>query len=151
MQLTTTYIDSWSTLPSTTKININYKDTLFDRSNLTPIRGGPTFETIHKLQNYIKANAKSVYSNLVGGSHGHLGLVITYSQYTLISPTPFVYPTHLGSLIILYGTTTHANSNRRIVHTKEVRLFHEVTGVEQALVKKYLARSRKHIWRISAT
>ena len=30
----------------------------------------------------------------------------------------------------------HANSNMRITHTKEVRLFREVTGVEQALVQK---------------
>ena len=57
--------------------NINYKDTLFERSNLTPIRGKPTSETLHKLQNEIKANAKSVYSNLRGGAHGHLGLVLT--------------------------------------------------------------------------
>ena len=39
---------------------INYKDTLFERANLTPIRGEPTFETIHKLWNEIKSNAKAV-------------------------------------------------------------------------------------------
>ena len=32
--------------------------------------------------------------------------------------------------------TAHANSNMRIVHTKEVRLFREVTGVEQVLVQQ---------------
>ena len=39
----------------------------------------------------------------------------------------------------------------RIVHTEEVRLFREVTGVEQALSQKTLAQSRNHIWWISAT
>ena len=32
---------------------INYKDTLFERANLTPIRGEPTFEMLHKLRNEI--------------------------------------------------------------------------------------------------
>ena len=43
------------------KRNINYKDTLFERANLTPIYGEPTSETLHKLRNEIKANAKAVY------------------------------------------------------------------------------------------
>ena len=47
--------------------NKNYKDTLFERANLTPIRGEPTFKTLYKLRNDIKANAKSVCSNLEGG------------------------------------------------------------------------------------
>ena len=77
-----------------------------------------------------------MYSNLRGGAHGHLGLVLTDVQYALVSPTFFVYPTHPGPLIILDGTTAYANPNMRIVHTKEVRLFCEVTGVEQALIQQ---------------
>ena len=57
--------------------NINYKDTIFEQDNLTPIRGEPTFKIIHKIWKDIKSNAKSVYSNIGGGAHGHLGLVIT--------------------------------------------------------------------------
>ena len=70
--------------------SINYKDTLFKRAKLTPIRDKPTFETLHNLQYEIMANAKSVYSNLVGGAHGHLGLVLIDAQHAIISPTPFV-------------------------------------------------------------
>ena len=55
---------------------------------------------IYKLRNEIKVNANSVYSNIGGGSHGHISLVLTDSQYALISPTNFFYPTHLGLLII---------------------------------------------------
>ena len=50
--------------------NINYKDTLFERANLTPICGELTFETLRKLRNEIKANTKSAYPNLGGGAHG---------------------------------------------------------------------------------
>ena len=119
--------------------SINYKDTIFDQSNLTPVHGEPTFKTIHKLQNKIKANAKAVYSNLGRGSHVHIDLVITDVQYALISTISFVYQTHLVPLILQDGTTAHANSNMWIAHTKEVRLFREVTGFEQALVQQIVA------------
>ena len=65
-------------------ISIYYKDTLFEQSNLTPIHGKPILETLHKLQNEIKTNLKSAYSNLRGGSYGHISLVLTDAQYVLI-------------------------------------------------------------------
>ena len=123
MQLTKKYLDSLSTPSSNMTSSIHYKDTLFKRANLTPIRGKPTFKTLHNLRNKIKANSKSVYSNLRGGAHVHLGLVINDVQYALISPTPFVYPTHPGPLSIPDGTIAHANSNIRIAYTKKVCLF----------------------------
>ena len=98
--------------------NMNYKDTLFEQYNLNPIRGKPTSKTLHKLWNEMKANTKYVYSDIGGGAHGHFGLLLTDAQYTLISPTPFFYPTHPGPIIIPDGTTTHANSNMRIAHTE---------------------------------
>ena len=76
-----------------------------------------------------------MYSNIGGGSHGRIGLVLADAQYALISNTPFIYLTHPGLLIILDGTTAHMNSNTRITHTKAAHLFCEVTGVEQALIQ----------------
>ena len=32
------------------EISINYKDPLLYQANLTPIRGAPTFEILHKLR-----------------------------------------------------------------------------------------------------
>ena len=46
-------------------------------------------------------------------------------------------------LIIPDGTTTHASSNMRIAHTKEVRLFREVTGLEQDLVQQIFATAEE--------
>ena len=79
---------------------IDYKDTLFDQANLTPIYGKLTFETLHKLQNKIKDNAKFFYSNIGGGAHGNIGLVLANAQYALILNIPFVYPTQPSPLII---------------------------------------------------
>ena len=62
--------------------------------------------------------------------------MLTDAQYALISHNTFFYPTHPGPLIITDGTNTHANSNIWINHTKEVRLFREATGAEQALVQQ---------------
>ena len=96
----------------------NYKGILYEKASLTPICGEPTFEALHKLQNKIKANTKADYSNIGGGAYGHLGLVLTNAQYSLLTPTSFVYPNRPGPLIILYGTTFHVDSNMRIAHTK---------------------------------
>ena len=71
--------------------------------------------------------------------------MLTNAQYALISPTPFVYLTHLGPITIQDGTTAHANSNMQIAHTDKVRMFREVTGVKQSLVKKNCCHSRRRI------
>ena len=80
-----------------------------------------------------------MYSNIGGGAHGQLGLVLTDEQYALILNMPFVYLTHLVPLIILDGMTTHMNSNMRIAKTKEVCLFYEVTGVEQSIYQHIIS------------
>ena len=82
---------------------------------------------------------KSVDSNLGGGTNVHLGIFLTHAQYALILRMPFVYPNDQGPLIIPDSTTAHANSNMRVAHTKEVRLFRKMTGVKQSLVKHIVA------------
>ena len=124
---------------------VNSRDTLFKQANLTPIHVKPTFKTLHKIWNKIKANAKSIYSNIRGGSYGHLSLVLANVQYALISNTPFVYPNNRGPLIIPDDMTSHMNSNMHIVHTKEVRLFRELTVVEQSLVQNTFPQSKRPI------
>ena len=57
--------------------NINYKFTLFKQANLTTICDETPLKTLHKLWNEIKANDNSIYSNLGGGSHSHIGIVLT--------------------------------------------------------------------------
>ena len=69
---------------------INYKDTIFEQSKIPPIRGETTFKAIYNIRNEIKANMKYVYSNIIGGAHGHLSLVLNHDQYAVILNTPFV-------------------------------------------------------------
>ena len=48
--------------------NVNHHKDYFERANLTPIRCEPTFESLPKLRNEIKANTISVYSHIGGGA-----------------------------------------------------------------------------------
>jgi hypothetical protein len=83
----------------------NYQETNFEYKDLTRIHGEPTFEALKTLSKELKANAQSVYSNLGGGQHGHLGIVLTPAAYGLISNTPYETPTHPGQMTIPPGTT----------------------------------------------
>ena len=89
---------------------------------------------LHNLQKKMKANAKYVYSNIGGGAHGHINIVLTEYHHEIISNAPFVYTSHLGELIITDSTTAHNNSTMRINNTKAVHIFRGVMGLEQDLI-----------------
>ena len=118
---------------------VNYRDTHFERANLTPIRGEPTYETVHNLWNKVMAIARSMYSNLGGGTHGHLGLVLKTAQYAAISTTNFTRPDHPVPLTIPSAATVVQRSTLRDAHTEDLQVFREVMGVEQALIQKIVA------------
>ena len=82
----------------------NYRENLFRHQYLTRIHGEPTFSTLKILARELKANARSVYSNLGGAANGHLGLILSDAQYALISPIPFVRVTYPDPLTIVAGT-----------------------------------------------
>ena len=111
---------------------------MFERDNLTPICGKHTFKMLHNLRNKIKANAESVYSNIGGGAHGHINIVLTEYHHEIIYNAQFFYPYHLCSLIITDGTTAHNNSTMHINNTKAVHIFCELMGLEQALIQKHV-------------
>ena len=87
--------------------DIDYKNNVFEYTDLTRIIGGPTTATLITLRNEVKANAQAVYSTLGGGEHGHLGLVCSPQTYTTLVPgnTPCIKPANPGRLV-LDGTET---------------------------------------------
>ena len=126
-------------MSSTMTSRVNYRDTHFEQAYLAPIRGKPMFETIHKLWNKIKANARSVYSHLGGGTHGQLGLVLTAAQYADISNTVFTRPAHPGPLVIPPAATAVQRSTLQDSHVEDLQVFREVMGVDQALIQQIVA------------
>ena len=70
----------------------------FEVSTLPRIHGKPDYSKLKVLKDLLKANAFRVSSNLGGGAHGHLGLVLTPVEYATVSATPYVCPPHPGPL-----------------------------------------------------
>ena len=124
-------------MPSTSGA-INYRES-FEIPVITKIHGEPTADSLILLLKELKANATSIYSNLGGGTHGHLFLVIPPEQFNLISNAPFVRPVHPGPLVIPPGTTAAMTVTLKDIHTENLRLFREVHGVEKALISQIVS------------
>ena len=86
---------------------VNYRSMVFKHPTLENIHGEPTFESIWTLHKEIMVNSQTVHSDLGGGAHGHLGLVLSPAQYALICNAACNRPQHPGTLIIPPGTTQH--------------------------------------------
>ena len=86
---------------------VNYRETIFEHTNLTKIIGFLTYDTLHLLHSKIKSNAISVHSNIGSGQHGYLSLVLRPTAYALLK-TILVRPVHPGTLVIAAVATRHA-------------------------------------------
>eukprot|EP00957_Ditylum_brightwellii_P134175 10229920-Ditylum_brightwellii.AAC.1 len=73
--------------------NVDYKNTVFEKPELTHVHGEPTMANLLTLRNEIQANAQAVSTTLGGGRHGHLGLLMTPQDYALIpNTTAYIRP-----------------------------------------------------------
>ena len=122
-----------------TTTNIDYVDTYFELPTLTKIHDEPTYFHLKELKNELKTNATSVTTDLGGGDHGHLGLILTPAEYAAISAHAYVRPVHPGVLVIPPGTAQHEVTRLREEHKEQIRLFRETVDVEKALIKQLVA------------
>ena len=106
-----------------TSTNIDYVDTYFEFPTLTKIHGEPNYESLKTIKNELSSNATSVTSDLGGGAHGHLGLLLTPAEYAVVSPVPYVRPGHPGVLNIPAGTPQHESTCLLTEHKDAIRLF----------------------------
>jgi len=68
----------------------------FQNKVLTRVSVPPTFGSLQVLVDELKANASSVPSVLGSGQYGHLGLLLTATQFATLSTTPFESPINPG-------------------------------------------------------
>ena len=82
--------------------NIDYATLYFKYKTPSPINGEPTYKSLKRLKMELRADASSVDTDLGGGNHGYLGLVLSDAEYTRINPTPpqFRAPNFSGALVI---------------------------------------------------
>ena len=81
----------------------------------------------------IKANASSVISNLGGGQHSQLGLVVLDAEYNRITGYTYTKLTHPGELKIKENTPFHEAIIMQELHNEKLNLFHETTAIESAI------------------
>ena len=123
-------------MTSSKPTNIDYIKTYFQILKLTQIIGEPTFATLRKLRDELKANAGSVATHLGGGLLGYLGLLFSTPEYARAAPgTPFVRPPNPGPLVIPPGTPNHAATTMKEAHEEELRVHRKCVDVEAALIK----------------
>ena len=81
--------------------------------------GMPTYESILEVHAKLKSNAASHHSELGGGSHGLLGLILSPATYQTIMSVPFVAPVNPGSLPTIVEKITAAKINETVRGHKE--------------------------------
>lgn len=119
-----------------TTTRIDYAATYFPYKTPTPINGEPTYKSLKRLKNELRANASSVDTDLGGGDHGYLGLVLTDEEYLRVAPNhPFEAPEFPGSLIIPANTDMVTAMNLREAHKRDTNLYRECREVERALMR----------------
>ena len=60
---------------------IDYTTAKFELPVLEKIHGESSYESLKNLKKQLKTNALSLSSDLGGGEHGHLSLVLTSEEY----------------------------------------------------------------------
>ena len=128
-----------STMSSPYHQHIDYINTSFEYPLLDKIHGQPTFTTLTRLKQQIKANAQSVSSDLGGGGHGHLGLVLSPTEYALVSNTPYAIPAHPGAFLLPRNTDPAEAVRRREAHHERIRKFRESLDINKALIRQIVA------------
>ena len=115
--------------------SIDYASSFFKYKTPTPIQGTPSNKTLKRLKTELRANASSVESELGGGDHGYLGLVLTDQEYANIQPTPppFVAPNYPAALTIPAGTDQVTALAMREQHNENQRRYYKCKNVEKAL------------------
>ena len=118
-------------------VNVDYAATYFKYPTPTPINGEPTNKTVKRLKTELRANGSSVDTDLGGGDHGYLGLLLTDLEYSRIIPTPtrFRAPAWPGALTIAANATPIEAVHAKELHREQIRVYRECKNVEKALLR----------------
>ena len=112
---------------------VDYVASYFKYKTPTPIQGIPTYKALKRLKAELRANASSVETDLGGGNHGYLGLVLSDAEYAQVSPIPFVAPAYPAPLTIPANATQVTAFERRAAHEEAKRVYYECQNIEKAL------------------
>ena len=125
-------------------ITVDTVDTIYNAFNDKAIKidGTPNIDTLRALRAQLKTNAASIQSNLGGGHHSDLGLILSNTAYALAAPGhPYTRPSNPGQLPQFPGTPTGPQiAAIERLHRVELYEFNRYKNVESAL-KRFLIHS----------
>ena len=98
--------------------------------------GDLNYETLHLLHNEINSKKMVVHSNIRGGQHSHLNLVVSLTAYAILTNTIFVCQFHPGNLIIPIAATHYAQEELKFQYDENLQLFHKIQVVQKVLIQK---------------
>jgi hypothetical protein len=65
----------------------------FPHPILPTVQGEPYYQTIHTTRKLLHANARDIDTHSIGGYLGHLGITVSATAYTIVTPTyPWAIP-----------------------------------------------------------
>ena len=102
--------------------------------------GLPSYNTINSVHTLLKTNAASVPSQLGGGQHGLLGLVLNNDIFQKLTGTDFIKPSNPGTVATIpTGSTGPQIDNLVRNHKEQLREWQETTRTDQALQQQLIA------------
>jgi hypothetical protein len=112
----------------------------FPHPNIPRHTGTPTYAAINIIHKKLKANASSIPSELGGGTHGLLGLVLSAPAYINVTGHVFVPPVNPGPTAVIPRNLRLSAQINELVrqHANELRIFQETTRTDQALKQQLL-------------
>jgi hypothetical protein len=111
----------------------------FPHSSLPKATGEPTFGDLKVFCRLLNTNAMSVYSYVVGGRHGHLGIIMTNEEYFSITADVFPVPNTPGAsaeVVVVMTAAVIAEMTR--LHREETQVYRTYHKVDQAIKKLIL-------------
>jgi hypothetical protein len=93
----------------------------------------------------MEANSRAIDTHLGGGTLGHLGLIVSYASYSMITPATYAGPTLWVSPTAprwapaITDSTAAQISAARHIWEEDVQTYRTYTSVQQALEKQIIS------------
>jgi len=109
----------------------------FPYSNIEQIKGEPSYHSIKEVERKLIKNASSFPSELGGGQHGYLGLVLKPEKYQLVTGSTFTPHPNLGSIPTFPPNPTQPQiAQISSTHKEQLRLWRQQHTLIKALKKQ---------------
>lgn len=114
-------------------------DDVFIHKTLTKIEGKPTYATLKENYKKLRANAHSIDSDLGGGEHGHLGVMMSAADYTELTGNQWTEPVYPGGKPTIPAGTLPAEKGYLCkMHQIEMDEWRACHYIKKALRKQIL-------------